>query len=799
MRQKSLRLYLGRWRVICAVVGVLLLSSRGQVVAQGSADELGRQMVLSDDGGAMPARVIDGRLVISCDLSGQDLRVPVNLWLDFDGAYGFQLHDNAAKPLPAETPDGRSLPLTLHFADFTLKIPWREKGPNRDFESFTKYQSTVLGENALVGSLGAHVLKHFDVIFDLPRGQVSLQKPGGLVGRTSGKTDQEILTPVTVRDDRVWLPVTLNGDKGHINRALAIGSSRYDTLIDSRLCKLLQRPAGDVGPICCDSIDFASYVAFRPAEVALTHPDGLAGVMGNNLLENFRIHIDRESGLATLQSAREPSFPEEDLAFFKAMVARNPQSVLAWLKEYGQSRLGREAAELLLTLYTANAAGLDKKLQAIQWINDTMPKDLRASRMLDLMNELTDRGEVKLGIAAGELGLKAGRAGRSPKSNYELHARLGELLLSTDNRQAWRHLLSAAFGMPEDGMTNLNLGRCYEADDRLKRAFSRYIQALIKEESSELALEALSRLDAKLPADQRMSLDMIERMISGRVHNFSAPDKYKPEDPNSRSNRTSLVEFFTNAYFGNEHQRAAIGGALAHQGLMSHFDPNDCVFLSYHLAAPRVESLVTPLGQYMTRWLMVSDPAVQVVDGVHAVPCRARFDEAEKVYQAVRPAVVSQLKRATKYEVQATGELKGKRLKGRVVVQGPPRKKATADLVVQVVVAERGVVFHGSTGVVIHRMVARGLATKGPLKGIPFKPDAEGRFAMEFDRSLADLETENQAYLDKLEGILINDTPRLGLRIEPSSVEVIVIVREVGSGAVWQARRCDLARPERAK
>lgn len=799
MHPKSLHLYLGRWCATCAVAGLLLLLSCGLVAAQGTADQLGRLLVLSDEGGAMPARVVDGRLVISCDVSGRDLRGPANLWLDFDGAYGFQLHDNAAKPLPAETSDGLSLPLTVHFADFTLKIPWREKGPEKDFESFTKYNSTALGETALVGALGAHILKHFDVIFDLPRGQVVLKKPGALAGRTEGKTDLEILTPVTVRNDLVWLPVTLNDAKGRINRVLAVGSSRYDTLIDNRLCKLLGRPAGNVGPMCCDTIDFAPYVAFRPAEVAMTHPDGLAGVMGNNLLENFRIHIDRESNLATLQSAQEPSFPEEELAFFKAMVARDPQSILAWLKEHGQSRLGREAAELLLTLFTANAAGPEKKLQAIKWINDTMPEDLRAARMLDLMEELADRGDVKLGIAAGELGLKTGRAGRSPKSNYDLHGRLGELLLPTDNRQAWRHLLSAAFGMPEDGMVNLNLGRCYEADSRFKRAFSRYIQALIKAESSEQALEAMSRLDAKLPADQRMSLDMIERMISGRVHNFSAPDKYKPKDPNTRSTRTSVVEFFTNAYFGNDHQRAAIGGALAHQGLMSHFDANDCVFLSYHMSVPQVEPLVTPLSQYMTRWLRVDDPAVQVVDGLYKVPCRARYDEAAKVYQAVHEVAVSQLQRATKYEVQATGELNGKRLKGRVVVQGPPRKKVSADLVVQVVIAERGVVFHGSTGVVIHRMLARGLATKGSLKGIPFKPDAEGRFTLEFDRSLADLETENRAYLDKLEGILIDGKPRLGLRVEPSSVEVIVIVREAGSGAVWQARRCDLTRPEQAR
>ena len=37
--------------------------------------------------------------------------------------------------------------------------------------------------------------------------------------------------------------------------------------------------------------------------------------------------------------------------------------------------------------------------------------------------------------------------------------------LPRDNREAWRHLLSAAFGLPEDGMIN-RLARVYEADGK---------------------------------------------------------------------------------------------------------------------------------------------------------------------------------------------------------------------------------------------------------------------------------------------------------------------------------------------
>ena len=179
--------------------------------------------------------------------------------------------------------------------------------------------------------------------------------------------------------------------------------------------------------------------------------------------------------------------------------------------------------------------------EAIQWVNDTMPEDLRATRLFDLMEELVNEGETSLGIAAGKLGVDSARKDRYPKSAYKLHGRLGELLLPDDKRESWRHLLSAAFGLPEDGMINLNLARVYEANGKKQRAFSRYIQALVKEDSSELAMEALMRMDAELPPDQRMTIETIDRMISGRVRNYSAPKQYVV-DPKTRTNRTlSLI------------------------------------------------------------------------------------------------------------------------------------------------------------------------------------------------------------------------------------------------------------------
>jgi hypothetical protein len=765
-----------------AVVAALLLCLNS---ASAQQNQINKPPEITGEGGSIPVSIIDGRMVIACDISGPRMRAPINLWLDFDGAYGFQLHNRAAAGLPAETQAGRPIPLTLHFPNFDMTLARRELGPEEDFEKFTKYNSKAIGENALSGAIGVQVLKHFDVVFDLPSGQVSLLKPGQLNGRQAAQHPKEILARVTTQNDLVWLPVTLEGGDKPIKRALAIGSSRYDTVFDKRLCNSLGAPAGNIGAVKLDKIDLAPYVAFRPDDVVLVHPDGVAGVMGLNLLKNFRVHVDRKSLLVTVQVARSPVFPKEELAWFQAMIAEDSAKVVEWLTANPKSRLNAEAAEFLLTLCLDEGAEEEQLEQAVKFVNDSMLEDLRATRMFDLLEELVNEGQEALGVKAGQLGLKSARKDRYPESNYKLHGRLGEILLATDNRQAWRHLLSAAFGLPEDGMINYNLGRCYEANGKPTRAFSRYVQALIKEDSSALAMAALNRMDKELPPEEKLTIEKIDRMISGRVHNFSAPDSYEPKED---TGKTGLVEFFTNAYVGNE-RGGAIGGALGNQGLMSHFDKQHCVFLSYHLPTPRIEPLCNPLAAHMARWLSVPNPATHVISGRDKAPGAARRRQGEALYKMLKSAVIKRLAGESSILINGEVSVENGRVTGGVDIDAfdPP----IGQIVVQVVIAERGVVFHGSSTVVIHRMLARGLATEGDLSGVAFEPDGAGRFTIEFDRSLEQLQAENEKYLDKLEQGTAAGV-RLGTRIEPNSVEVIVVMRDKTTGRVYQAYQCPI-------
>ena len=67
-----------------------------------------------------------------------------------------------------------------------------------------------------------------------------------------------------------------------------------------------------------------------------------------------------------------------------------------------------------------------------------------------------------------------------------------------------------------------------------------------------------------------------------------------------------------------------------------------------------------------------------------------------------------------------------------------------------------------------------------------------------FDRNLVDIQAENTRYLDAIEEGQTKGGTRMGLRIEPKSVEVIVVVRDARNGEVVQSAKCDLQRQEAA-
>lgn len=737
----------------------------------------------------LPVKVIGGKLVVRCEISTKFRRLPANLFVDFDRLCGLELHNRAADGLNVDAEGG--VPITMRFPGQNLTVARREHGDEEAFEDFTRLYSAELGETAILGAIGAKVFENYHVVFDLnagfvfvtPAREATQTPPPSIAGTT--------ITALTLVNDLAWFPVRLEDDRV-LN--LAVGSSRYDSILDRDLAWDLDRPAGDIGPIRVGTVDLAEYLAFRPSELVQVHPDGALGVTGINLLEHFRIEIDRSNRYVRFTETRPAKFPEADLAFFRALAVEAPNALLRYLDEFPGSRLAREAAERLLQLQLEFEADAEEFRTALEWIDKTRIEDLRTTEALEVMKMLVEAQRPEVAIMAGEIGVESGRKDRYPESVHQLHLELGKLLLAqNDDRKAWEHLLSAAFGLPDDGHVNLELGRFYEREKRYRRAMSRYLQAVITPETGALAVEGLERVQTAM-GGERFSVDLIDKLIAGKVHNYTAADRFE-ETPETQTNRVVLAELYTNPHFGRplpEGWRSfAVGGAMAAEGLLSHFPRSRLAVLSYHIDVPEPNALINPLSMHMARRYGIDRPVYFKINGIRNGPGAARWRQAEEAFTQNRDLVLEELAEGSRYllSLDVTLEKNLDRLHGKVVARGIERD----GLAVQIILAERGVLYPGKAKVVVHRNVARAALT-GNLDGVPFHP-TDGKQEIAFSASLAEIQRANEAFLEEYEARGRGLATRLSTDMDPHQLTIVAVIRETASGEALQAVQMDVPVP----
>ena len=734
-------------------------------------------------GGRVPVREVAGRLLFECDLSTPVRRIPVNLFLDLDTRCGLQLHNRAAAPIGAETDDGQPRPIDIHFPDFRVTVAKRELGDEDYLDDFTKYHAAEMGENAVVGTLGAEVLDDWHLVFDLAAGYVEFQPKRPPSPDVPPAAPGTTTVQVTVRDGLVWLPVK---DAEGRQSAMALGGSRFDTVVDRAWAEAHDAPAGDVGSLTLGPFDLSEYVAFRPEDVIQVHPDGVFGVAGINLFRHFRVEIDRVNRWVNLQPTRPPDFPEDDLAFFRARADEDADAVEGFLGDYPDARLGREAADLLLIYRLDDGAPEEDVHRALRFAHEVYPADLRATAALDRMKMLAEDGWPDYLIYAGELGLEAGRDDRYPEAVHQIHGKLGEVHLARgDDERAWKHLLSAAFGAPEDGMVNLNLGRLYERQERWRRAFSRYVQAAIVAESGPQAIEGLQRVQPMMPDGERFSVDLIERMIEGKVLNFGAAARYEP-DPETATNRVVLVEFFTNGNF----ETFAIGGALGNEGLISHFRDGHAAFLSYHMKEPGLDPLVNEYGLKIASQRGVDAPTMHVMNGTRGGPGAARARQREAVFRNLKSTAYQELAKPSDWDLAVTElVVEGPVVRGKVVATPAVPNADPGSLRLNVVLAERKVLFPGASEVVIHRNVARAALTDKPT-GVSLRLE-DGRMEFLFEADLEAIAAANEAWLDGIIAAGEGQTAKMSMAIDPEQVSIVAYLRDPWNGVVEQAVQRD--------
>jgi len=178
------------------------------------------------------------------------------------------------------------------------------------------------------------------------------------------------------------------------------------------------------------------------------------------------------------------------------------------------------------------------------------------------------------------------------------------------------------------------------------------------------------------------------------------------------------------------------------------------------------------------------------MNGVRNGPGAARERDAEELYERNRRIVRELLGAPSDYEITGTARVEDGVLKGRVTVKGPEKRYSRVELVL----AERGVLYPGKANVVVHRMVARGALTDS-LDGVEYEPE-EGAMTISFERALADVTAEHVKYLERWEKENGGNCSRLSVEIDPRQVSVVAIVRNRSTLEVLQCRQIDADVPE---
>jgi hypothetical protein len=367
---------------------------------------------------------------------------------------------------------------------------------------------------------------------------------------------------------------------------------------------------------------------------------------------------------------------------------------------------------------------------------------------------------------------------------HKARSEIGALLLEQGQvREAYRHLLSAAFGLPQDGMINFRLGQLYERKGQDERAWSRYLQAAITEEAAAQGLEGLKRLADKKGIKTPYDMDEMETLLEGRIPAFQPASRYEPTG-GKRPSRTVLAELFTGAQC-----RPCAAADLAFDGLLAHFAAGEVAILEHHLHIPAAEPLVSPAAMIRAQHFGVRATPTVMLDGHLPVPeVGGPPEKAARAFRRIRLAVEERLAEGTAWKISLSSRLAAEKLTATARVAGPEAENYRLRLYL----VERTVLFPGASKIVLHRYVTRFEMARG---GAAIER-AAGERVIERVVSLSEVRDRLDEHLDAIEDRVGSEFPMRPTELEPRQLAVVAFVEDA-RGRVAQAAMVAVERPER--
>lgn len=473
---------------------------------------------------AISINVIDGRLVGAFDLVVRKATASVSLYIDLEPSNGLSLYGETLRELGLDAGRGFMTVKSLEgFSSLVRAKSIAELDPDSQSASLSSLFAEELDGRPIVGSIGLDLLRKFHLSFNVRESEITLSAP-----KSSGidvtRIEGDVIVSISrFDDDGIILPIIRSGTD-EVELKLSVG--HYDTHIDKTWAAKSGYPAGNIPSIklkglrAGNDLDLSQSMAFRPEDIGNSDVRKDAAkikfISGLNLFMNNIVDIDLVNKTVAFTTLADTEYPKEDFAFFSALVSGQAEQLIAYLGRYPESRLAPEASGLLLAQRIKDASSDEKILEAIKFVRDTSLARNRGGVVLSLTHRIKDVFPQRrsLAISVASLGVEVARHDDDPANLYRLHKAIGlEHLQAGDVREAWRGLLSAAFGLPRDPMVNYGLGSVYEQQKRLRRAQSRYQRAL------ELLATENSPKDIKSQTTFRQALERVEKALSSNGDN----------------------------------------------------------------------------------------------------------------------------------------------------------------------------------------------------------------------------------------------------------------------------------------
>ena len=738
---------------------------------------------------------VNGRPCVRGTLTGPAGTIPASFVLELGMAQPIIVHARTARMLGLSGADTVSLTLgDLRLTNVPLTT--------RDMDSLVELSggfADELGNVPAVAYVGMTALQGWTIELDLPAGALRLRDPTGgkVVPQEGGEVEPparrdartaygtEVFLDYVAARETYWLQARGPGEKP---LRVRLSTAQPHTLIDRNVAREVGAPAGDLELLKLRRLDIIKHVALRPVDLGGGDPERAAVVLGTDLLESFRLTVEparRQLRLLQIRPTRNPAAERE---FYRIQTRENADALEAWLANHGTSRLAAEAAALLLTWRLNSPSPEPQQIQAaLARVTDATPVGRRAQELIRLSNDLAGRRKGDAATYAQmalDLAERFAEQDVNARAVHDIQARRGHLALRRgDFQTARRHLLSAMFGLPRDPQINLWMGELYEKMGKPTRAWSRYVQALLADESLVKAQRGLDRLHHDPSFGRRFGgIDAIQ-LLEGRVPAFQPSRRCPDPDGNLVKCSGQLVELFTSVDVAD-----TAAAELALQGLAHYMKGIPLHVIQYHHAGAQADPLATLIGAARAARYDVNETPVAMFGGQRPLDGGGSVADVAMLFDEYQFA--AELLDWERVAPRLSGEarLKDGVLSVTLRVEGIGEMRGLRAFAI---VCASAVVLPGANGVFLHRHVARHALT--PAEGLVLEPAAKGT------------EAALKVTQDEVDAVLtrhvkqVEQTHEVEFHMRPTRVQlddcyVIAFLQRDESDAVEAVCRIEIAR-----